>query len=110
MNQQKFEDLVDAVKSQPIPPCPRSVDDQVLRRVRNERSKSGQPTLTWLSSLLPQPGLIAAMLLIAVGLTSAITVLATKQQVTSARSQLIASAALDFDFFIQKELLDFEDH
>ncbi|WP_269522518.1 hypothetical protein [Coraliomargarita parva] len=104
---EEFENWVDQVKTRELPKCPESVAYNVLRRVRNEASAPEQSDWAWLLSLLPNPGYVAAMLLVAVSLTSSITFMATKRQVTTSRSQVLASAALDFEFFSQTELLHF---
>ena len=96
MNEEELDHLVDAVRRQPLPPCPGALEQNVLRRLRVARAD--EPGLGgWLERWLPQPLFLAASVAVVLAASFATAAILAPSSPPS-RSDT-ARVALGFDAF-----------
>jgi len=96
MKENEFDDLVGRLRRVALPPCPGSMEQNVLRRIRLSRSEAESP-LTWLLGWMPRPSVALATMAV-VTVSSLVTSTVALRAYEDERPAQ-ARVALGFDAF-----------
>jgi len=108
MNENQFEHLIRNAKRHPLPDCPGSLEDNVLRRIHLGSSDRPDSRFDFAFDYLMKPTVIAATLVMTVLISSGITIITTRPENTEIHRQNDASKALDFEVFKGNEFFNLD--
>jgi hypothetical protein len=112
METSTIESLIRAEQARQLPPCPRSLEDKVLRCVRRSQSRpEANGSFDWLLSLvadLPGKGTVLAALALVLLLSASTSALVASRQAEDIQRIELASNSLDFGVFKQTPILNFD--
>ena len=104
MKDDRFDDLLKKLAEAPLPECPGSLENNVLRRIRQG---ADAPSLSdWMLGLFPRSEFIFAALAMTVAVSLGSTVVATRLHADASQATRVASKALDFEVFQSNDFFD----
>jgi hypothetical protein len=108
MHEQELDQALMQIRNEPLPPCPATVETQVLRWVRQDKQAQTPVWLAWTATVLSAPAALAAAIALFAIVSATITATSASTFASHNERQVAASRALDFDFVKQTELVKFE--
>ena len=109
MREEEFDQLVGEMKNRPLPPCPRTMERNVLRRVRLRAAEADATAGDWVFGLLPRPGFVLGAIVLTIALSSGISLYTSQSRLAGQADQRVAARALDFEVFHTPEVFSLED-
>lgn len=110
MKDQDLNQLIDRVRRHPVPTCPGALEQNVIRRIRLARDGSSVSLMDKLFDLLPRPAVVLSAVALTVTVSSGMTFVVNQSQATMQHNRVLASDALGFDVFQNKELFTLDNH
>lgn len=110
MNNQNLDHLIDGLKAAPIPACPRALEQNVLRSIRLAKDGDSESLIDIVLEFLPRPAVALAAVALSVAVSSSMTFVVNQSQAVMQHNRVLASDALGFDVFQNKEIFTLDNH
>ncbi|PJF37648.1 MAG: hypothetical protein CUN55_21005, partial [Phototrophicales bacterium] len=99
----ELDNLLLRIKKRSLPDCPKSTENNVLRRLRLGNETGESTYWEWLPLVIARPRFLLGVCAMAVMMSASISILFTRAHISIESQHSLVARNLDFDLFASKE-------